>query len=131
MKVIKNLYLIIALVVLMILRPFALGDWFGSVVVAGLFVTWMDTVNCVWQNNSNLYGKEKIRYGIIFTIMGLVGLVLLILIIANFVKDIDWLNNEIFLDEITLLALMICISQKSFVGLLDNIIKKGKEWYKE
>lgn len=131
MKVIKNLYLVIALVVLMIIRPFATGNWFGSVVVAGLFVTWMDTMNCVWQNNSALNSREKIRYGIIFTSMGLVGLILLILIIINFVKDIAWLNDTIFLDEITLLALMICISQKSFIKLLGNIIKKGKEWYKE
>ena len=131
MKVIKNIYLVIALIVLMILRPFASGNWFGSIVVAGLFVTWMDTMNCVWQDNSNLNGREKVRYGIIFTIMGLVGVVLLILIIVNLVKDIDWLNNTIFLDEITLLALMICISQKSFIRLLGNIIKKGKEWYKE
>ena len=131
MKVIKNIYLVITLIVLMILRPFASGNWFGSIVVAGLFVTWMDTMNCVWQDNSNLNGREKVRYGIIFTIMGLVGVVLLILIIVNLVKDIDWLNNTIFLDEITLLALMICISQKSFIRLLGNIIKKGKEWYKE
>lgn len=131
MKVIKNIYLVIALIVLMILRPFASGNWFGSIVVAGLFVTWMDTMNCVWQDNSNLNGREKVRYGIIFTIMGLVGVVLLILIIVNLVKDIAWLNNTIFLDEITLLALMICISQKSFIRLLGNIIKKGKEWYKE
>lgn len=131
MRVIKNLYLVIALVVLMILRPFASGNWFGSVVVAGLFVTWMDTMNCVWQGNSKLNGKEKVRYGIIFTSMGLVGVVLLALIIVNVVKDIEWLNNTIFLDEVTLLALVICISQKSFVRLLGNIIKKGKEWYKE
>lgn len=131
MKVIKNLYLVIALIVLMILRPFASGNWFGSVVVAGLFVTWMDTMNCVWQDNSKLNGSEKVRYGVIFIIMGLIGLVLLIMIVVNFIKNIDWLNNTIFLDEITLLALLICISQKSFIRLLGNIIKKGKEWYKE
>ena len=104
---------------------------FGSVVVAGLFVTWMDTMNCVWQDNSKLNGMEKVRYGVIFTSMGLIGLVLLILIVVNFVKNIDWLNNSIFLDGITLLALLICISQKSFIRLLGSIIKKGKEWYKE
>ena len=131
MKVIKNLYFVIALLVLMFLRPFASGNWFGSVVVAGLFVTWMDIINCVWHDNPKLKGREKVRYGIIFTVMGLSGLVLLILIIVNLVKGINWLNNALFLDEITLLALLICISQKSFVKLLDNIIKKGREWYKE
>ena len=131
MKVIKNTYLILSLVVLMLLRPSATGMWFGSVVVAGLFVTWLDTMNCVWQNNSELNREQKVRYGAIFVIMALVGLGLLVLIIVNLVKNIAWLNNALFLDEITLLALVLCISQKSFVAFLGKIIKNGKEWYKE
>lgn len=131
MKVIKNLYSTFVFIILIILRPFASGNWFGSIVVAGLFVTWMDTLNCVWNDNSKLNIAAKVRYGIIFTIMVVIGLILLALITVNFVIDIKWLNNTIVLDEITLLALLLCVSQKSFIKLLGNIIKKGKEWYKE
>ena len=131
MKVIKNLYSTFVFIILIILRPFASGNWFGSIVVAGLFVTWMDTLNCVLNDNSKLNIAAKVRYGIIFTIMVVIGLILLALITVNFVIDIKWLNNTIVLDEITLLALLLCVSQKSFIKLLGNIIKKGKEWYKE
>ena len=131
MKVIKNLYSTFVFIILIILRTFASGNWFGSIVVAGLFVTWMDTLNCVWNDNSKLNIAAKVRYGIIFTIMVVIGLILLALITVNFVIDIKWLNNTIVLDEITLLALLLCVSQKSFIKLLGNIIKKGKEWYKE
>ena len=131
MKVIKNLYSTFVFIILIILRPFASGNWFGSIVVAGLFVTWMDTLNCVWNDNSKLNIAAKVRYGIIFSIRVVIGLILLALITVNFVIDIKWLNNTIVLDEITLLALLLCVSQKSFIKLLGNIIKKGKEWYKE
>lgn len=131
MKVIKDLYLIITLLVLMLLRPWAPGNWFGSVVVAGLLVTWLDTLNHIWEDNSTSNDKEKVRYGVIFTIMGLIGLSLLILLVINLVKSIEWLNSTIVLDELTLLALLLCVSQKSFINLLGNIIKKGKNWYKE
>ncbi len=131
MKVIKDLYLIITLLVLMLLRPWAPGNWFGSVVVAGLLVTWLDTLNHIWEDNSTSNDKEKVRYGVIFTIMGLIGLSLLILLVINLVKSIVWLNSTIVLDELTLLALLLCVSQKSFINLLGNIIKKGKNWYKE
>ncbi len=131
MKKLGELYLVLALVVLMFVRPVASGKWFGSVVVAGVFVTWMDTMYCVWKDNSVNNIKEKVRYGTIFTFMGAIGFLLLVLIIVNIVKEIDWLNNPIFLDEVTLIALIICVSQRSFIRLLSNIIKKGKKWYKE
>ena len=116
MKVIKDLYLIITLLVLMLLRPWAPGNWFGSVVVAGLLVTWLDTLNHIWEDNSTSNDKEKVRYGVIFTIMGLIGLSLLILLVINLVKSIEWLNSTIVLDELTLLALLLCVSQKSFIN---------------
>lgn len=117
MKKLGELYLVLALVVLMFVRPVASGKWFGSVVVAGVFVTWMDTMYCVWKDNSVNNIKEKVRYGTIFTFMGAIGFLLLVLIIVNIVKEIDWLNNPIFLDEVTLIALIICVSQLVLVPL--------------
>lgn len=126
MKAIKNLYIIFAMVVLMIIRPFASGEWFGSVVVAGLFVTWLDTMNKVWRLNLELLAEqEKERYAIALISMALIGLVLLILIIVNLIVHIEWLNSPLVLDEVTLLALLLCLSQEVLVSLITGVIKNG------
>ena len=59
MKAIKNFYTIISLIVLMILRPFSPGEWFGSVAIAGLFVTWVDTIQKVWKANNKLTLEQE------------------------------------------------------------------------
>lgn len=124
MKVIKNFYIIISLITLIILRPFASGDWFGSIVVAGLFVTWIDTLHKIWLENAELNNEqEKLRYVVILLTMTLMGLVLLILIIVNLVISIDWLNSPLVLDEFTLVALLICLSQDVLVKMMTGIIK--------
>ena len=66
MKAIKNFYTIISLIVLMILRPFSPGEWFGSVAIAGLFVIWVDTIQKVWKANNKLtLEQEKVRYAVV------------------------------------------------------------------
>ena len=126
MKAIKNLYVIVSIVVLMIIRPFAPGEWFGSIVIAGLFVTWLDTIHKVWKSNFDfLSEQEKERYAIALILMAGIGLVLLVLIIVNFIVHIRWLNSSVVLDEITLLALLICLSQETFVNLVTGLIKTG------
>lgn len=79
MKAIKNFYTIISLIVLMILRPFSPGEWFGSVAIAGLFVTWVDTIQKVWKANNKLtLEQEKVRYAVVMLVLSLFGLVQLI-----------------------------------------------------
>lgn len=127
MKAIKNLYVVISLIVLMILRPFAPGEWFGSIVIAGLFVTWLDTMHRIWKSNADLtIENEKIRYAIVFVVMVLVGVALLILIVVNLVIGLKWLNLPIVLDECTLLALLICLSQNTIVDIANSIIKNSR-----
>ena len=126
MKAIKNLYVIITMVVLMIVRPFAPGEWFGSIVVAGLFVTWLDTIHKVWRSKEELsITKQKERYAIVIMLMVVIGLILLIFIVVNFIVNIALLNSSVILDEITLLALLLCLSQDTLVSLLINIIKNA------
>ena len=124
MKAIKNFYIIVSLLLLMVLRLFFPGDWFGSITIAGLFVTWVNTIQKVIQSNKFLtQEKEKARYAIIILILSLTGLVQLILIIVNLIVGIEWLNLPVFLDELTLLALLVCLAQSTLITFINNIIK--------
>ncbi|MBQ4517683.1 MAG: hypothetical protein II997_03750 [Clostridia bacterium] len=124
MNVIKNWYAIVALVTLMVIRLFASGEWFGSVVVAGVLVTWIDTTNKIWHKNSNIIRtKEKVRFAIVMLSMSFLGVVQLVLIIVNLVVGLKWLNSPLILDEITLMALLICVIQNEFIDWINNIIK--------
>lgn len=123
MKAIKNFYTIISLIVLMILRPFSPGEWFGSVAIAGLFVTWVDAIQKVWKANNKLtLEQEKVRYAVVMLVLSLFGLVQLILIIVNLIVGIEWLNLPVVLDELTLLALLVCLAQNTLVEFINNII---------
>ncbi len=124
MKAIKDFYVITTLIVLMIIRPFAPGEWFGSIVIAGLLVTWLDTTYKIWKSNTNITSeREKARYAIVLIIMALLGAAMLILIILNLIMEITWLNTSIVLDEATLLALLLCLSQNTTIGIANCIIK--------
>lgn len=126
MKAIKNFYTIISLIVLMILRPFSPGEWFGSVAIAGLFVIWVDTIQKVWKANNKLtLEQEKVRYAVVMLVLSLFGLVQLILIIVNLIVGIEWLNLPVVLDELTLLALLVCLAQNTLVEFINNIIKNN------
>lgn len=126
MKAIKNFYTIISLIVLMILRPFSPGEWFGSVAIAGLFVTWVDAIQKVWKANNKLtLEQEKVRYAVVMLVLSLFGLVQLILIIVNLIVGIEWLNLPVVLDELTLLALLVCLAQNTLVEFINNIIKNN------
>lgn len=124
MKTIKNFYTIITLIILMILRPFSPGEWFGSVAILGLFVTWVDTIRKVWKANNKLtLEQEKVRYAVVMLVLSSIGLVQLILIIVNLIVGIEWLNLLVVLDELTLLALLACLAQNTLVEFINNIIK--------
>ena len=126
MSVIKDFYIAIGLVVLMFLRPFAPGEWFGSVAVAGILVTWMDTISKIWKSNTPCcYNNQKKRYANVFIVLGLVGLVLFILMIVNLAVNLKWLNNPIILDELTLVALLICLEQNRIIEIVNSYIQKG------
>lgn len=111
---------------LMIIRPFAPGEWFGSIVIAGLFVTWLDTIHKIWKSNLELpFEKEKERYAIALIIMTGIGLIMLVFIIVNLIVHIEWLNSSVVLDEITLLALLLCLSQEVVVNSITCLIKNN------
>lgn len=128
MKTVKSLYYIIALIVLMIVRPFASGNWFGSIVLAGLFTAWLNLLNTIWSDNFHLVSKKsKSRYAIIMLCISLLGVILLILAILNLILNITWLNHPTVLDEITLFTLLISLEQNTIVSMFNRIIGEEGE----
>lgn len=124
MKVVRDLYVLVALVVLMAIRYFFDGgDWVGSVVVAGLFVTWIDTVSKVLNKYSGVTnGSSKTQLGVVLGLMILAGGGLVVLMVWNLANGLKWLNNAMVLDELTLAALLVCLEQNAIVSLIGSII---------
>lgn len=109
----------------MIVRAFASGDWFGSIVVAGVFVSWIDLIRKLIQISANLkYKHAKDRAGLIILVMSIAGFVLLVLAVINIINSISWLTDPLVLDELTLVALFLCISQDMLIDVLKWIIGK-------
>lgn len=123
MKVVRDLYVLVALVVLMAIRYFFDGgDWVGSVVVAGLFVTWIDTVSKALNKYSGVTnGSSKTRLGVVLGLMILAGGGLVVLMVWNLANSLKWLNNVMVLDELTLAALLVCLEQNAIVSLIGSI----------
>lgn len=122
MKVVRDLYVLVALVVLMAIRYFFDGgDWVGSV-VAGLFVTWIDTVSKALNKYSGVTnGSSKTRLGVVLGLMILAGGGLVVLMVWNLANSLKWLNNAMVLDELTLAALLVCLEQNAIVSLIGSI----------
>lgn len=123
MKVVRDLYVLVALVVLMAIRYFFDGgDWVGSFVVAGLFVTWIDTVSKALNKYSGVTnGSSKTRLGVVLGLMILAGGGLVVLMVWNLANSLKWLNNAMVLDELTLAALLVCLEQNAIVSLIGSI----------
>ena len=123
MKVVRDLYVLVALVVLMAIRYFFDGgDWVGSVVVAGLFVTWIDTVSKALNKYSGVTnGSSKTRLGVVLGLMILAGGGLVVLMVWNLANSLKWLNNAMVLDELTLAALLVCLEQNAIVSIICSI----------
>lgn len=125
MKIIRKFYITIALITLMIIRLFASGTWFASIVVCGLLVSWVDLISRVRKSYADINtDKGRVRYAITLSILSLFGAAFLILIIVNLALGIKWMNSPLLLDECTLFTLLICLCQDMIVNILYLIITR-------
>lgn len=125
MKVVRDFYIFIAIIVFMIMRIINPGWWFSSTAIVGFLVSWIDTIEKVRKSNLEFKNnKAKENFAITMLVMCLVGAVLLVLMLVNIIKPIGFMNQSLFIDEVTLLALLLCLLQDVIVNLINNIIKK-------
>lgn len=124
MRIVKNYYIIVSLLVLMIVRVFAKGGWFGTIVVISFLIPWIEITNLIIKIGNNLKSeREKKRYALVLAFMFIVGTICFILAIVNIVINISWLNRPIILDELTLITLLICLCQSAGVNIANSFIK--------
>ncbi len=122
----KNIYVIIALIVLMITRVFVCyGDWFSTVVIAGFLVALFDIISKLYLANRTLViDKQKIRYAVIFIILNLIFVSALILLIINAIINLEFFSKVVVLDEITLLTLLISLPQNLIIEAINRSVRK-------
>lgn len=125
MEFVKKYYILLSILVLMTLRLFFFIEWFASVAIAGLLVALFDII-IKFRNEykKSPIIKEKTSFSIIFLTLTIIGAIMLILLITNLVQPITWLNSQLFLDELSLLTLLLCLSQETILSLLKIITKK-------
>lgn len=125
MNKIKDIHTVVVIIFLMIIRTKEEGKWFGVVVLSSLLIPLFEIIKKIYLNNLNLVGKkQKVRYGIFLIIFNFIFLLILILLIIYLVKDIKWMNTSLFLDEITLLTILLTLPQNLIIELINNSIRK-------
>ena len=126
MTKIKNFYVIIAILVLMITRIFVDScSWFSSVIIAGFLVALFDIISKVSEANRTLViHRHKKRNAIILIILHLIFVSILILLVINAIINLEFINKDIVLDEITLLTLLISLPQNLIIDGMNKYIRK-------
>lgn len=128
MKLLKNTYLIFILVLLIILRLFASGSWFSTIVFAGFVIALYDIIHKVFSSNRNIIkNQQKERFAIVFIILNVIFVLCLALIVVDLVTNWAWLDNTTLLDEVTLLTLLISLPQGQIIEWINNYISGESE----
>lgn len=128
MKFLKNAYLIFILVLLMVLRLFANGSWFSTIVFAGFVIALYDIIHKVFHSNRNIIkNQQKERFAIVFIILNILFVLCLALIVVDLVTNWAWLDNATLLDEVTLLTLLISLPQSQLIEWINNYISGESE----
>lgn len=125
MKSLKNILVCVILVSFMVIRFWNSGNWISSLSIWSMLVTWFDTLRIIVTENKSINSSsEKTRFGIISFVMISFGIISLVISIIHLTIGVEWLNEAVALDEITLFSLLICLTQKSVVSILNKIIHK-------
>ena len=128
MKLLKNAYLILVLILLMVLRLFAEGSWFSAIVFAGFAVALYDIIHKIFHSNRNIIkNRQKERFAIVFIVLNVVFILCLALIVVDLVTNWAWMDNITLLDEITLLTLLISLPQSQIIEWVNNFISGESE----
>lgn len=127
MEKIRDTHIFVVIIFLMIMRVVVEGKWFGCVVIAGLLISLFDIIKKIYMDNMKLVvDQQKMRYAIVFIVLNAFFLFNCILLLLNAMMEICWLNATAFLDEITLLTLLLTLPQRLIIEKINKIIRKEK-----
>lgn len=125
MNKIRDGHIFWLLVFLMVVRVFVGGKWFANIVIAGMLVALLDLINKLFRSNQEIVNnRQKIKYGIWIVILNFSFWVGCVLILLNIILEIPILCDITFLDEITLLTLVLTLSQKMILEKINEMIRK-------
>lgn len=127
MKKFKGFFLFCAFISLFGVRFFKSIPWVSSLAVTSVLISLFDITSHIWNDNS--YQKIK-RNGIYIFCLGvsiIIDVLLIMLIIINIVLSLSWMENDLFIDEVTIIALMLNVFQASIISFINFIIQGKKD----
>ena len=126
MRTIRDIFLLVIILFLMLLRIWFSGYWLGSVAIAGVLITWMDIICKIVQRNQSLSNAfRQRRFVIIVAVLVVVGLAMAVIMVWNLVVGLEWVNDSLLLDELGLLSLLLCLPEEGILKWITAIIQNG------
>ena len=123
LKKIQKIFLLCAFISLIGVRLNNTFSWVSSLTVAGVFLSIFDIITHIWYDNPK--GKIK-RNGIyIFWLVSsiVIEVVLIFLMIVNIGSPLSWMQDSLFTDEFTIIALMLGVFQTSIISFINRNIQ--------
>lgn len=125
MKKIEKLLLLSAFICLFVIRFVNLFPWVSSLAVAGVFLSVLDIISHIWHDNPSSKIKKNEIYILCLLTSIIIEIILIVLMIINIVSPRSWMENSLFIDEVTIIALMLGVFQSSIISII-NFIIQGK-----
>ena len=123
---IEKIFLFCAFISLIVVRLRYSVSWISSISVMGVFLSMLDIITHIWNDNP----LEKIeREGIYITCLVvciIIEIVLIVMIITNIASPRLWMADSLFVDEFTIIALMLGVFQPSIISFINSTIHKRK-----
>lgn len=126
MKKIKYFFLFCAFVSLLGVRLFNSFPWVSSLAVAGVFLSVFDIITHIWNDNPSSKIKNKGNYIVCLLISIIIEVTLIIFMIIDIASPREWIENNLFSDELTIIALMLAVFQQHIITFINNIIRGKK-----
>jgi hypothetical protein len=105
-------------------RLFNSFPWVSSLAVAGVFLSVLDIITHIWNDNPNSIIRNKGRYIACLSVGIIIEVMLIIFMIINIASPRKWMENALFSDEFTILALMLAVFQQSIITFINHIIQE-------
>lgn len=133
MRKIREIHIFVIIVFLMLVRADILKvttstTWVGSIVVIGVVIAVYDIARKIIEHYADINDKVVNQIGVLIAVFLLNIIVGIGIIIAlwNFLKPLGFLNNAKVLDELTLIALLLSLSQHTVIRSIIYLIDSGK-----
>lgn len=120
---IKDLIVTVVILTCMVGRGiYKENGWVALAALASLLITWIDILFKVYNSNKNLNAYQSVRCVAVLIVMFLGVIAVAAILAMNIVHRDEFLNEPVILDEITLISLLLCIIQESFVDIINLFI---------